>query len=85
MQFVRTAQFKHRHFLALSTEDGGPPGPRVRSTCTSYFDFGDLHFHLICVCSTLTLTFHEAQTVLDCSWWTITGFNPMTVTSSIYS
>ena len=31
MQFVRTTQFKHKHLLALSTEDGGAPGPRVRS------------------------------------------------------
>ena len=52
---------------------------------TSYFDLGDLQIHLICVCSTLTLTFHEARIVLDCSWWTITGFNPLTVTPSIYS
>ena len=31
MQFVRTAQFKHKHLLALSTEDGGggsPPRPK---------------------------------------------------------
>ena len=33
---MRTAQFKHKHLLALSTEDGGPPGPRVRSPCNIY-------------------------------------------------
>ena len=33
MQFVRTAQFKHKHLLALSTEDGGGAVPRVRSPC----------------------------------------------------
>ena len=27
MQFVRTSQFKHKHLLALSTEDAGAPRP----------------------------------------------------------
>ena len=26
-QFVRTAHIKHKHLLALSTENGGPPSP----------------------------------------------------------
>ena len=36
LQFVRTAQFKPKLLLALSTEDGGAPGPRVRSPCKLY-------------------------------------------------
>ena len=35
---ISTAQFKHKHLLALSTEDGGAPGPRVRSLYTLHLN-----------------------------------------------
>ena len=36
MQFVRTAQFKHKNFLALSTVDGGPRPPRPELVYNMY-------------------------------------------------